>query len=204
MIIRRNDREEWANVFTHGAGLVLFCLLAPALLTLPNANFGVGLFVVGLIAVYSSSTLYHLWHHDNTKRLFKRIDHSAIYVLIAGTHSPFILKYIPSPYSWLFMVVIWGMALFGVVWKILWVFRWEKLSLPFYLALGWFAVIDIPFALYNGMTEQTLKFIAIGGVFYTVGAWFYQRNKPFYHAIWHIFVVAGSYFHYLAVRGVVV
>jgi hemolysin III len=200
-----SPREEAANAATHGFGLAagivgLYFLLDAAANSgdvwriTGNAVFG-----VSLIVLYSTSTLYHLSRNPEKKRLFRLFDHAAIFLLIAGTYSPFLLVNIRGGWGWWLFGIVWGIALAGIIFKIYYRARYPKLSLVLYLGMGWLCVVGFH-KFYAGISTDSLLLLVAGGLCYTSGVFFYRRERmPFHHAVWHLFVLAGSAFHYFAV-----
>ena len=197
--------EEIFHSITHGigsglsiAGLTLLVVLA-ALYGDVYQIVGFSVFGVSLVVLYLSSTLYHGLQHPKTKRIFKVFDHSSIYLLIAGSYTPFLLVALRGTTGWILLVVVWVIALLGITLKILFIDRFQILSVISYLLMGWLCVfvfremlISIPIA--------GIFWLAAGGVLYTVGVIFYAMQKiPYMHAIWHFFVLGGSICHYFAV-----
>lgn len=152
-----------------------------------------------LIVMYVSSTLYHGVAHLPLKRFFKILDHSAIYLLIAGTYTPFLLVNLRGPWGWSLFGVIWGIAAAGVLYESTLTARFPKLSLVLYVALGWLCLLAVKQIL-SKVRPEALILLAAGGLLYTVGVVFYAWKKlPYGHCIWHGFVLLGSICHYFAV-----
>lgn len=196
--------EEIASAVTHGigaalsvAGLVVMIVLAVLNGTVWSV-VGVSIFGAALILLYLSSTLYHGIPHPGAKRVFRLLDHSMIYLLIAGTYTPFVLLYFDGGWVWTMLCLEWGIALAGVVYKLFFLGRHPILSTTLYLAMGWLAVVGIE-PLLSAAPVGCLAWMAAGGLCYTAGVAFYAWERlPFNHAIWHVFVLAGSLCHYLA------
>jgi len=200
---------ELANTITHGVGLALSICALVVLVVLARSR-GSGLHVVAcsiygatLVLLYLASTLYHSARDARVKHLFRIMDHAAIYLLIAGTYTPFALVPLSEAGGrWLFAVV-WGVALLGMIYKIRFVGRFPVLSVLLYLAMGWFAILILKPVL-NHVPFGGVRWLAAGGVFYTFGIIFYAWKRiPHHHAIWHLFVMAGSACHFFAVMGYV-
>ncbi|MDQ7041640.1 MAG: hemolysin III family protein [Rhodothermus sp.] len=196
--------EERANALTHGLG-VLFSLIGTGWLWRAGgsgtAAQRVACFIFGgsLIVLYLASTLYHSIQWPTWKRRLQVVDHVAIYLLIAGTYTPFLVAYVPSPWRPLLLGVIWTVALSGMVFELLFTGRFPRLSTALYVATGWLAVLMLP-VLWQHLPAGALVLIVAGGLLYTAGVVFYRWERlPFHHAIWHLFVLAGSAFHYVAV-----
>jgi hemolysin III len=197
--------EELANAITHGIGLVL-ALVGLPVLVLSSLSRGDALLVAGmsvfgasLIAVYASSTLYHAVKPSRTKQVLQVIDHVAIYLLIAGTYTPFTLGVLRGALGWSLLGAIWTLAALGIVFKVAVRTRFPRLSTFFYVAMGWLAIVAIK-PLAEGMERAGFLLLVGGGLLYSIGVVFYVRPKPRYmHAVWHAFVMAGSACHFVAV-----
>jgi hemolysin III len=156
-------------------------------------------FGVALLLLYLASTLYHAIQHPLAKGRLKVFDHCAIYVLIAGTYTPFTLIGLRGPVGWWLFSIIWALALAGVVFKLFYTGRFKKLSTLIYVAMGWLILVAAK-PMFAALDRWTLFWLIGGGVFYTFGTIFYHRPAMRYsHAIWHLFVLAGSVCHYIAV-----
>ncbi len=152
-----------------------------------------------LVLLYLASTLYHGIQHPTAKRVLQRIDHAAIYLLIAGTYTPFLLLSLRNAWGWIMLVVIWGLAILGIAYKLLFLEYYERLSALGYVLMGWLCLIAGR-QLLTHLPTDILVWIAVGGVIYTAGVTLLLiRRIPFRHAIWHVFVLAGSLCHYFAV-----
>ncbi|ASR43748.1 hemolysin III [Xanthomonas citri pv. mangiferaeindicae] len=206
----REKREEFASALTHGLGATAALAAGAVLITLA-ALYGNGwqlgasiVFGITLLLLYLASTLYHAVHHPVLKGRLKVFDHCAIYLLIAGTYTPFTLIGLRGTLGWWLFGTIWTLALAGVVFKLFYTGRFRGLSTAIYVAMGWLVVIAIgPVA--AALDTWTLSWIIAGGVFYTLGTFFYMRESiPYAHAIWHLFCIAGSVCHYVAVLAQVV
>ncbi|RME46634.1 MAG: hypothetical protein D6796_08775 [Caldilineae bacterium] len=197
--------EEIANGITHGIGTGL-SIAGLTLLVALAALFGdvwrvVSFAIYGatLILAYLASTLYHSLQHPGAKRVFRVIDHASIYFLIAGTYTPFLLVSVRGAWGWTLLVLVWGLALVGAGLKIFFIHRFERLSVLAYILMGWLSVVVLKEVLFH-MPLGGLILLAAGGVAYTGGVIFYAWQKlPYNHAIWHLFVLAGSICHYFAV-----
>jgi hemolysin III len=198
-------RDEAWNALTHGVGLLLSVVASAVLLTLVARGEGTGwqlagalVFCVALVMVYTSSTLYHSIPHVATKRRMKIFDHCAIFVLIAGTYTPFTLVAMREVGGWWLFAVAWALALIGIVLKLFLTGRFKGISTIVYVAMGWMAVLAIKPMLAT-VPMATLLWLLAGGVAYTLGTLFYMSKKRHAHAIWHGFVLAGSACHFVAV-----
>lgn len=197
------DIEEKANILTHTFGLLLGLIVAPFILykakNVPAHFWGVMVFMLSLIAVYLSSTLYHSARAERRRFVLRKVDHICIYFLIAGTHTPFLLIYLPNSQGYLYLAILWGLVLFGICYKLFFFGKWEWFSLALYLAMGWMAIFTVP-PMLDQMPNTSLNWIIFGGIAYTVGVFFYARHSlKYHHAIWHVFVLAGSAGHFMAV-----
>ena len=204
-LISYTTGEEIASSIVHGIGFGLS--VAGLVILVVFAAFGgdawriVSFSIYGssLISLYLASTLYHSFQEPQVKLVFRIFDHSSIYFLIAGTYTPFMLVSLRGARGWVIFGVIWGLALTGIVFKALFIHKFRILSLLVYLMMGWLCVMVLPDML-AGIPLGGIIFLVIGGAFYSVGIIFYVwRTLLFNHAIWHIFVLSGSIFHYFAV-----
>ena len=194
--------EEWLNTFTHGLGAIAAIVgLIFMLLKVEGiyGQFACLIYGLSMILMFLSSTLYHWAKSPNLKALLKVVDHSAIYLLIAGTYTPFMLLAIGGWVGWAGMIIVWLIALIGITCKIFASQRFPKLSVITYLLMGWIAIFFI-YPLYNALTTHGLWLLVAGGLCYTVGVLFYVAKKTqFTHAIWHVFVVAGCMCHFFSI-----
>ncbi|WP_373060121.1 hemolysin III family protein [Gemmatimonas sp.] len=199
-------REELANAVTHGVGLVL-SLIGMPILVLAALDRGERLTVIGasvfgatLIALYAASTLYHAIPHPRIKQRLRVVDHAAIYLLIAGTYTPFTLGVLRGTWGWTLFGIVWTLAALGVLFKV--VFgsgAMAKLSTAIYVAMGWVIIIAIK-PLMASMESAGLMLLVAGGLCYTGGVIFYvDRRRAWTHPVWHLFVMGGSLCHYFAV-----
>ena len=163
----------------------------------PIAVISSAIYGTTLIIMYGSSTIYHALTHQKLKELFQTFDHAAIYFLIAGTYTPMTLVMLgDSAYGYPIALAEWLVAFFGIYMKFAYPGRFEKLSLTLYLVMGWLIVIAI-LPLREAIADGGFYLLVAGGLAYTLGVYFYvQDHKPYYHAVWHLFVLAGSLFHY--------
>ncbi len=198
-------REEWANALTHGLGATAALAGGSVLITLAAIHgdgwqlAGAIVFGICLLLLYVASTLYHAVQHPVAKARLKVFDHCAIYLLIAGTYTPFTLIGLRGPWGWGLFAAIWALALAGVVFKLMFTGRFKLLSTLIYIAMGWLVIVAIK-PLLGALDGWTFGWLLAGGVCYTLGTVFYHRpSLPYSHAIWHLFVVAGSVCHFIAV-----
>jgi len=203
--ILQQHREEVANAVTHGTGAVL-ALLAGTVLLIATAQRGsrtefvsVAVFVAALVLLYTFSTLYHAARKPGRKRVFKILDHCAIFLLIAGSYTPFTLVALQGAWGWSLFAVIWSLALVGIVFKLFFTGRFKLLSTSIYVAMGWLAIVAIV-PMVQALSTAVLLWLLAGGLLYTAGTLFYHRHAlPYAHAIWHGFVLGGSTCHFVAV-----
>lgn len=197
--------EELANGITHGIGLVLSVIgmITLVVLSVMRGNAwhiaGCTTFGVTLVLLYAASTLYHTFHTPRLKRILKILDHAAIYLLIAGTYTPFTLVNLRGFWGWTLFSIVWGLSVFGILWKLFHAERFQIISTLIYLAMGWVVLIAIKPVL-SAVPVSGIVWLVAGGLFYTIGVFFFAFNRLRYnHAIWHVFVMAGSICHYFAV-----
>ena len=201
--------EEVANTITHGLGLLLSLVGVPLLILGAWAQeegplVEVSIFGATLVLTYLASTLYHLVRRPVWKRVLRVLDHVCIYLLIAGTYTPFVLAFFSEGTMLTLLYVIWGLALAGTVFKIFFTGRFPILSTGLYVAMGWMSILAIE-SLIVTLPGGCLMWLLAGGLFYTGGVVFFAWQRlPYNHAVWHVFVLAGSACHYLAVMRYVV
>jgi hemolysin III len=197
--------EEKLNAITHGIGALL-ALVGLVILSVSAGLRGniwhvvsFNIFGASLFLLYLFSTLYHSFTNAEVKYVFKIFDHAAIFLLIAGTYTPFALVLLHGVLGWTVFGVIWGLALCGVIFTIFFVGRFKVLSTMCYIAMGWFIVLLIK-PLMAALSVAGLSWLIAGGLFYTVGTVFYlYRRMPYNHTVWHLFVLAGSASHFVTV-----
>ncbi len=196
--------EEIANSVSHGVGFVLALVALPVLVVnaMPRgaaAVVGASVFAGTLALLYLTSTLYHALTNPRAKRVFRTLDHSAIYLLIAGSYTPFTLGVLRGPWGWSLFGIIWTLAAAGIVFKTSGGFRWPKLSNAIYLAMGWLVLVAAK-PLATHMAGPGLFWLIAGGVAYTAGIAFYAAPRVKYaHFAWHLAVMAGTACHFVAV-----
>lgn len=204
-LARQLHIEEVINSLTHGIGAVL-SVVGLIVLLLVSADAGdpwrivsFSVYGISMVALYLSSTLYHGFRDEKKRELFKLFDHCAIYLLIAGSYTPFLLVSIRGPVGWLLFALVWGLAVFGITLKIKYRHRFSVLRVATYVVMGWLAL----FAgneLTESMASGGFMLLLVGGLVYTVGVIFYVFHQiPYNHAIWHLFVLGGSTCHYFAI-----
>lgn len=203
------SKEELANVLTHGVGMMAAIVGAAVLIVLASLGgdvweiVGVSVFATTLVALYTASTLYHAARDPALKARLKVLDHSAIYLLIAGSYTPFMIDELRGGWGWSLFGVIWGLAVVGVGLKLVFIGRFRLVSTLVYVGMGWLVLVAaVP--LVRTLDPATLVWLLAGGVAYTAGTPFYHNRRIRYaHAIWHLFVIAGSACHAIAVGTIV-
>ena len=197
-------RVELWNALTHGFGVLLSLVASAVLLTLVARDgsgrqlAGAIVFCIALVMVYTSSTLYHSISHPVSKRRLKVFDHCAIFVLIAGTYTPFALIALHGDVGWWLFAVAWTLATIGVVLKLFFTGRFKGVSTLVYLAMGWLVVGAVK-PMIEHVPAVTLGWLLAGGLAYTLGTVFYMSKRRHAHAVWHGFVLLGSACHFVAV-----
>ena len=200
-----NKHQELANTSTHGLGIILSII---ALMLLVNwaseaqdmwKLISFSIFGTTLVLLYTASTLYHGAKTAKMKQFFEKIDHMAIYLLIAGSYTPFTLVTLRGAWGWTLFGIIWAIALLGIIYKMFFLGRWKRFSVILYVSMGWMAVVAVqPF--FENLHTGGLILLGIGGLLYSLGVIFFIWERlPFNHAIWHLFVLGGSVCHFLAV-----
>lgn len=201
--------EEIANGITHGLGAIL-SIAGLAVLVALAALYGTvwhivsfSIFGASLIILYTASTLYHSIQIPQARRVLRIIDHSSIFLLIAGTYTPFLLTALRGPLGWTLFGIIWGIAILGILFKVFFIGKWEVVSTLAYVAMGWLCVIAFGQMLAT-MPAHAVAWLVAGGITYTIGVLFYAIKKiPYNHTIWHLFVLGGSFCHFFAVSSLV-
>jgi hemolysin III len=201
----QTKREEIANAITHGLGALL-AITALVILTVFSVIKGntwhivsFSIFGTTLVTLYLASTLYHSFTNEKVKVLFRKFDHMSIYLLIAGTYTPFCLTVLNNWIGWTLFAIVWGSAILGIVLKAFFTGKKELLSTILYVLMGWVAVFAIK-PLFDSVSLTTFILLMTGGVFYTAGTYFFTKDRiKYFHSIWHLFVLAGSTFHFFAV-----
>lgn len=197
--------DEWANSLTHGLGLLLSVLGFFFLLYLgitsgdPWKLVSFTIYGSSLVILYFASTVYHLIRNPKLKKTFRIIDHCAIYLLIAGSYTPFTLLPLKGMYGWILFGSVWTLACIGILLKFFYMHRFKKLSTVLYLMMGWLAIFAAE-PLINNFHFEGLMWLGAGGLLYTGGVFFFAMDKrKFFHAIWHVFVIGGSVCHYFSI-----
>jgi len=197
--------EEIANSVSHGIGLLLaligFAILIVAALQRGDVLEIVGatVFATAMVLLYATSTLFHAFPHSRTKRVFQILDHSAIYLMIAGTYTPFTLGVLRGTWGWILLALVWSMAVAGIVLKAFSGIRYNTASTLVYIAMGWLVVIAAD-EVWTLVPKWGIFWLFAGGVAYTLGAVFFLAERiRYFHFVWHLFVIAGSACHFIAV-----
>lgn len=201
-------QEEILNITLHGFGLFLSLIGFGTLVGLAaqsqslNKLLAASTYCSTLVVMYIGSLLFHTSIAVDVpwKKALEVVDHSAIYLLIAGTYTPFLMVSLHNTYSWIFLAIIWALALSGIIYKVFFFYKSDVLSTLAYIAMGWICVFFLK-DLYHSLGFQGIALLALGGVLYTVGSLFYLFDHKFKyaHALWHLFVMAGSLCHYLSI-----
>jgi hemolysin III len=197
--------EEIANSVSHGAGLLAAMVATPVLVLSAVRQggaariAGASVFAAAMVLLYLTSTLYHALPRNRTKQVFQVLDHAAIFVMIAGTYTPFTLGVLRGAWGWTLFGLVWGLALAGVVLTVAGGVRYPKLTMSLYLAMGWLIVIAIK-PLWLRMPSEGLFWLFAGGLSYSVGVAFYAAKRVrYFHFVWHLFVIAGTACHFITV-----
>lgn len=198
-------KDELANTVTHGFGLLLATLGTVVLVVLVSLHGSArhivtcSIYSGTLVFMYAASTAYHSVDGVRLKHVLRIIDHSAIYLLIAGTYTPFTLVTIRGGWGWTLFGLVWGLTVVGIVWKAIFIRRFAIVSGVIYVVMGWMVVIAAK-PLLERVPPGALAWLVAGGIAYTAGLVFFASKRiPHHHAIWHVFVLAGSICHYIAV-----
>ncbi|MET3681974.1 hemolysin III [Alkalibacillus flavidus] len=198
-------KEEKINAWTHGLGAVLSLAGLVILIVLASLHgnvwqvVSVTIYGASMLIMYLSSTIVHSLKAGRAKDFFLFLDHSSIYLFIAGTYTPIFLVLLRGPIGWTLFGVIWGVAILGIIFKIFFVHRFMVVSTLIYIVLGWF-IVFVWEPLAAAMDVTGLVYLIVGGILYSVGSIFYMwRGFPYHHAVWHLFVIGGSAFHFFAI-----
>ncbi|MFQ5801543.1 MAG: hemolysin III family protein [Candidatus Methylomirabilales bacterium] len=197
--------EEIANSVSHGVGLLAAVAAAPVLVLSAVQRdgaagiLGASVFAATMVLLYLASTLYHALPGNRAKRVFQVLDHGAIYLLIAGTYTPFTLGVLRGTWGWTLFGLVWGLAVAGVVLKAVGGIRYPVISTCVYLAMGWLVLIAVK-PLWLRVPPWGLFWLLAGGIAYTTGVVFFAAKRvPYNHFVWHLFVMAGTACHFIAV-----
>ena len=198
--VKYTPAEEFANAFTHSIGALL-SIYAIVMLAVHSHNpieaASTAIFGATLFILFQSSTLYHAMVNETAKKVFQKIDHSAIFMLIAGTYTPILLLVVPFPLSVALLAMTWYLAISGIVYSCL-TLKFKYLSTGLYLVMGWLSLFLV-YAIWNNASHLAVWLLLLGGLFYSAGCIFYLLKKKFMHSIWHIFVIAGAMCHYFSI-----
>ena len=204
-----SSREEIINSITHGIGALLSIAALVVLIMVAGKNGDIwhlvsfSIYGFTLVLLYLSSTLYHSFSNPKFKNLFARFDHVSIFLLIAGTYTPILLTSLLGAWGWTLFAIIWTVALVGAVIRSIYLHRFRKLMVVFYLIMGWMFVLAGK-QIYLNLPFESLTYLVLGGIAYSVGVIFYTwRNLPYSHGIWHLFVLAGSVLHFFAIYHII-
>ncbi len=193
--------EEIANAVTHGVGALLAIAGLVVLIVFSDGGnlFSLVIYGVTLILLYFASTLYHSLVFTRARNLFRKFDHMAIFLLIAGTYTPFCLTALEGWVRWTLLGVIWTFAIVGIVMKSFFTGKHEWVSITMYILMGWM-VVPVIKPIYDALSFQSFMLLVLGGVAYTIGTFFYMNRRISYgHSIWHLWVLAGSILHFFSV-----
>jgi hemolysin III len=204
-----SPREEWLNCAVHVAGIVASCVAIPVLVFAARRTGDPWLLAGGLtfgisaLLMFTTSALYHASRDPAVRLRLRRVDHAAIYLLIAGTYTPFTLGVLRGTWGWTLAAVIWTLALAGIVFKTTSLgFRFHRTSVALYVVMGWLAIVAVR-PLMQALSPHELGWLLAGGLCYTGGVVFYLwKSRPYTHAIWHVFVLAGVACHFVTVLSV--
>lgn len=197
--------EEIANSVSHGIGFLAAAAATPWMVATAVKKgsiatvVGVSVFAATMMLMYLTSTLYHALPGPRVKKVFRILDHNAIYLLIAGTYTPIVLGVLYGAWGWTLFGLVWGLALAGIVLKSVSGVKYHGISLVIYVAMGWIVLIAVE-PLLEAMPAAGIAWLVAGGVCYTGGIWFYRHEQmPYAHTIWHLFVIAGTVSHVVAI-----
>ena len=193
-------KEEFLNAFTHSLG-ALFSIYAIVMLAVNSHNVveasTTAIFGATLFLLFQSSALYHAMVNETAKKVFRKIDHCAIFILIAGTYTPILLLVVPFPLSVAIMAMTWYIAISGIIYSCL-TLKFKHLSTGLYLVMGWLSLFLV-YAIWNNASHLSVWLLLLGGLFYSIGCIFYLSKKKYMHCIWHIFVLARAISHYFSI-----
>lgn len=202
--VQYTPAEEFANAFTHSVGALLsiyaIVMLAVSSST-PAEAASTAIFGATLFILFQSSALYHAMVNKTAKKVFQKIDHSAIFMLIAGTYTPILLLVVPFPLSVALLAITWYLAITGIIYSCL-TLKFKYLSTGLYLVMGWLSLF-LFYYIWNNASHNAVWLLLIGGGFYSVGCIFYLIRKKFMHSIWHLFVIGGAMSHYLSIMEII-
>ncbi len=200
--------EDRLHAAIHGAGLLVGLVAVPWLVLAAAGSgnllrvLGVAAFGISALLVLSTSTIYHSSFDPVVRLRWRQLDHAAIYLLIAGSYTPFAIGVLRGAWGWSLFAVVWGVALLGIATKLRVGFKYTRLSTAYYLVMGWAGIVAIK-PLMAALSTESLAWIAAGGLFYTLGVPFYLwKTRRYTHVVWHVSVLAGICCHFMAVRGI--
>ena len=192
--------EEFLNAFTHSIG-ALFSIYAIVMLAVASHNAmeasSTAIFGATLFILFQSSALYHAMVNETAKKVFQKIDHSAIFMLIAGTYTPILLLVVPFPLSVALLAMTWYLAITGIIYSCL-TLKFKYLSTGLYLVMGWLSLF-LFYSIWNNANHLAVWYLLLGGILYSAGCIFYLSKRKYMHSIWHLFVLAGAISHYLSI-----
>jgi len=195
-----SPKEEFMNAFTHSLG-ALFSIYAIVMLAVysatPIETASTAIFGATLFILFQSSTLYHAMVNETAKKVFRKIDHSAIFMLIAGTYTPILLLTVKFPLSVALLAMTWYIAISGIIYSCL-TLKFKYLSTGLYLVMGWLSIFLV-YTIWNNASHLAVWDLLLGGLFYSFGCIFYLSKKKYMHSIWHIFVILGAVAHYFCI-----
>ena len=195
--------EERMHFWTHVLGVLFVLIFGPILIIKGwhSSTLFSGLLIYSLtfLGVFMASSLYHLEKHTERKLKWRKADHIAIYFFIAGSNTPYLIEYSQGTLGWIFLIGMWSLVLLGFYLKLGYVKLPDWISLIFYLLMGWLGVVTM-YLIYDAVKPLTFLLIVLGGVLYTIGAYFYSKDvRKWFHTIWHIFVLLGALVHFMAI-----
>ena len=193
-------QEEFANALIHAIGALLSIygiVMLSVYSNTPVETASTAIYGAMMFILFQASTCYHSMTNETAKKVFRKIDHSAIYLLIAGTYTPMLLLTVDFPHSVALLAMIWYLAFTGIIFSCM-TLKYKSLSTGLYALMGWLSVFLV-WNIWKIGGVEAIWYLIGGGLFYTVGCIFYMRKKPFMHSIWHIFVLLGAIMHYFAV-----
>ncbi|MDN6162248.1 MAG: hemolysin III family protein [Atopostipes sp.] len=204
--MKSRTRKIWIeilNTFTHGLGSILGILGLVLLLNKENITSSeyssYVVYGMSMIILFGASAFYHAFSFTPLKKLLQKIDHASIYLLIAGSYTPYLVAVVGGKLGYSFLALIWLAAVAGIIFEVIWTNHYPKLSTYLYLAMGWLGVFLI-YPLYQLLDKRAMILLIIGGLSYTLGSYFYQKKHlDWIHIIWHIFVLTGAFFIYLSI-----
>lgn len=198
--VKYTGAEEFLNAFSHSIG-ALFSIYAIVMLAVASHNAmeasSTAIFGATLFILFQSSTLYHAMVNETAKKVFRKIDHSAIFMLIAGTYTPILLLVVKFPLSVALLAMTWYLAITGIIYSCL-TLKFKYLSTGLYLVMGWLSLF-LFYAIWNNASHLSVWLLLLGGFFYSSGCIFYLSKRKYMHFIWHLFVLAGAISHYLSI-----